>query len=534
MRTLFGITLYACALLALPFSAPSNAQGMCTHLGESVECPGGVTPGSESLRFEGMFIIWADGSMTPTIECCSPFDPMIPEPPEPTPPEPTPPEPTPPEPTPPEPTPPEPTPPEPTPPEPTPPEPTPPEPTPPVKDDSIGLDENLELKGPTDMAGRTPEPSPLSPEKTSTAPNDEANLNSKTFTTLEEEVEKMLEAERASSAVPIDNSVSYCGPDVTDGFLEALELIAARIQALPDTNKGTLDGLAFMLANGQDMDYLPRLDFWQGNNPNCPNNRCASSDPCFTLFDTCVPRHVLSDTLYGFAVGMVGLHRQEAVAGGAYAEYNKRSGDGWLAAAKAALEDIGGPASDMKENPASVGAYYFGHSIAVAVESGKLGGEGNTPVSGMKPDDVKEEGDALSTFDRYIKPSMNQAYAWMKDCKTCPDTTPLYTYGWVQGIFAKRKDWSRMSWTIKGEDGEDMVQEVNDEFLFLDPFEDKPKEGPMTQTGANTFEVSVEDKLDLLEPVIKKHASYFRRWERYYNDNDIQFEFEDDQVADAP
>ncbi|MEH6550710.1 MAG: hypothetical protein V7711_05870 [Pseudomonadales bacterium] len=377
---------------------------------------------------------------------------------------------------------------------------------------------------PTDSPSTTRTNTTTVPDSTKTATAAAGGATAtKTATqpTLEELVEKQSAQEQADLQKSYDeDSTPYCGPDATKGFLEALALIAARMEELSSEEKGQFDGLVFMLANGQEMDYFPDHRAWPGDFRQCPSKQCKRKDRCYTLFGRCVARHVLSDTMYGFVVGMVGLGNLEAKAGGAYAEFNKAGGFGGVSAALESIdEDVLGLPSSQKENPASVGAYRFGMSIADAVEDGRINtDDGTTSVlEGLNVGDVVDPGDTIPAFDKHLAPALDTAYAHLKPCKDCPNSTPIYSYGFTQGIFDGNKDFSRAAWKLEG----DKYQVINEAFLFTDPYTDKER---VLESGSdddgNYYEVT-ESKLDDLDITIENKTPT-RSWTKYYTEKGIE------------
>ncbi len=69
-------------LLALAHGGHAQAPQGCQHLGNNVQCPGGVADGSGSLQFlnGGLDILWSDTTVTAAAGCCALFVVVTPSP----------------------------------------------------------------------------------------------------------------------------------------------------------------------------------------------------------------------------------------------------------------------------------------------------------------------------------------------------------------------------------------------------------------------------------------------------------------------
>ena len=458
----------AFALLAinLAIATPGLAQP-CTHLGNDVQCPEGVAPGTNSSSFDGPNIIWGDGTRTPVIECCDPFVPPAPEPePEiiPTPePEPV----------------------------------STPEPTPSPESDPMpeatsspqvpSTPETPEAPSIPSAPGATPTPKPT-PGGTPGTGKENIELKGPLDTEKDEETDKFLreiEERRARRKAEVEKlekglkNVSeglselnndlkdlvdkiesapprrkrsfyrqeegehYCGPDVTIPFLNALRRIRFRVDHLPATEGGMIGGNLFMLrgdSQAQNMDYwssLPdketkRHHDWKGT-AICPSSSCFnSSNGCYTFLGGCFPRHVFSDILYGFIADRLFLPEFNAKAGGAFAQFLKKGPLQALGAAALSFYEDMGPvwvkdAEDggPKEAAASISAYKFGDELSEDMDFNL----------NIKPDEINK-----SDIEN-LKEGVYRTWPMFKKCKPCPDPTPLYSF----------KDFSDDPWLLMGD-----------------------------------------------------------------------------------
>ncbi|MCP5156695.1 MAG: hypothetical protein H6983_21140 [Ectothiorhodospiraceae bacterium] len=77
--TLAGLLVTASGLLGALTPHPALAQVGCQHLGNTVQCPAGVSDGAFSLNFVngGLSILWSDNAITLTAGCCDLFLPPV-------------------------------------------------------------------------------------------------------------------------------------------------------------------------------------------------------------------------------------------------------------------------------------------------------------------------------------------------------------------------------------------------------------------------------------------------------------------------
>jgi hypothetical protein len=230
---------------------------------------------------------------------------------------------------------------------------------------------------------------------------------------------------------------SYCGPDVTQAYLAALQRVYRRMQQVSDSDKGVYDGTKFLGRNGW------RIDQWPNSMPaaggqSCPTGKCDSSGNsvgqlCYTLFGQCVPGHVLNDIMFGFTADLayVPTAMQELGAHWAEAHYNLEdkadypdSVEGYVKAAWRA--------ADPKISQRS---YEIGDELAEEWSS-------DNPMSGSEID-AKIGAD----WEGFLS-ELTTAYPWLADCLPCPGGGTFS--GWS-------RDWSRSDWTL--EDGTDVTYE---------------------------------------------------------------------------
>jgi len=206
----------------------------------------------------------------------------------------------------------------------------------------------------------------------------------------------------------IDEEASYCGPDVTSAFMAALARVHRRMKNLPDNEKGIVDAAdplfsdSFLPRNGTNIDQKPLLP----KDGICPSGACSKDgnsvgQPCYTLFGKCVPEHVLNDIMFGFVSDQLYIPEVVQAIGGAYHQYS--SYGSW-------------------EPDTSREAYDFGDEISEDFDAGEV------PTPDTVQDDLK-----------LLMADVVSDYPWIKDCKACPDTTPLSEW---------KGDFSRRAWKL--------------------------------------------------------------------------------------
>lgn len=110
----------------------------------------------------------------------------------------------------------------------------------------------------------------------------------------------------------------YCGPDITTVFFARLKVMATRLQALPDSERGVFDGTLFLARNGANMDFVTGGLKDSQSNPVCPTAKCSGigHTSTFTLCGQCIISHVDNDMEYGFVAKMLGVPWSVQLAGG--------------------------------------------------------------------------------------------------------------------------------------------------------------------------------------------------------------------------
>ncbi len=205
--------------------------------------------------------------------------------------------------------------------------------------------------------------------------------------------------------------ISYCGPDVTPMFVEALVRIKERMKDVPDDNKGAIDGLSFLLDNGINIDIKPLLSAWHeaGGGAVCPSGACAAAgnakgQDCYSLWGYCVPQHVMNDIMFGFVASEVGVSEIAQILGGQYHEISSRF----------AFDPI-----------TSAESYRAGSRMAQAMDDA-----GRIPPS------------TIITWMGNINTEMELFnYPWIVDCVDCPDPTPMTHF---------LADFSTRDWLLAG------------------------------------------------------------------------------------
>ena len=220
---------------------------------------------------------------------------------------------------------------------------------------------------------------------------------------------------------------NYCGPDVTQAYLAALQRVYRRMQQVSDSDKGVYDGTKFLGRNGWGIDQWPNL-----GGQECPSGKCDSGGNsvgqyCYTLFGQCVPRHVLNDIMFGFTADLVEVPTamQELGAHWAEAHYNLEdkanypdSVEGYVKAAWRAAD----PRISQR-------SYEIGDEMAEEWSSGN-------PMSG-----TEIAAEIKGDWEGFLS-ELTSVYPWLADCVPCPGggTFP----GWF-------RDFSRDPWNL--EDG---------------------------------------------------------------------------------
>ncbi len=211
----------------------------------------------------------------------------------------------------------------------------------------------------------------------------------------------------------------YCGPDMTAAYVAALKRVRARIEALPDSEKGAWDGAGFLSRNGGSIDervrpvHKPGAAAGDDSQWLCPTGACADlpgpGGGTMSLFGHCLPQHVGNDIMYGFVAALLGVPWPIQTAGGYYAEYTSYGGI---------------------DPPQSRSAYKIGNYVA------------DLNPDEYTVDNVRDRFQQAWRF-RELGGSMNaieDAYPALAQCKTCPAD-------YVEPGQLLR-DWSQSEWTL--------------------------------------------------------------------------------------
>lgn len=120
----------------------------------------------------------------------------------------------------------------------------------------------------------------------------------------------------------------YCGPDITSVFFARLKLMATRLAALPDSERGLFDGTVFLARNGVNMDFVTGSLRDPTGNPVCPTAKCSGigHTSTFTLCGQCMISHVDNDIEFGFVAKMLGVPMSVQLAGGHAWDFWQRGG----------------------------------------------------------------------------------------------------------------------------------------------------------------------------------------------------------------
>ncbi len=110
----------------------------------------------------------------------------------------------------------------------------------------------------------------------------------------------------------------YCGPDITSVFFARLKLMAARLAALPDSERGVFDGTLFLARNGVSMDFVTGSLKDPAANAVCPSAKCSGVQhtSTFTLCGQCMISHVDNDIEFGFVAQLLDVPWAIQSAGG--------------------------------------------------------------------------------------------------------------------------------------------------------------------------------------------------------------------------
>jgi len=238
-----------------------------------------------------------------------------------------------------------------------------------------------------------------------------------------------------SGAKPVKGP-NYCGPDVTRAYMAALQRVSKRMQGVPDSEKGPLEGARFLERNGWNIDQWPSPETKILNVAGeCPSGWCSQSGNekgqlCYTLFGFCVPRHVLNDIMLGFTADQLGVPFQVQKIAGHFAEarFNipgeAHRGHDWKSKLRAVA---------MFADPAiSQRSYELGDEL-----SEEWGPEFEDWFTDA-PDPKKMQEWIAGDWAGFLT-ELKNAYPWLAQCVPCPDPTPLSEWS---------RDWSRHPWRL--------------------------------------------------------------------------------------
>ncbi len=116
----------------------------------------------------------------------------------------------------------------------------------------------------------------------------------------------------------VPSGTDYCGSNITSAFFARLKLMAARLAALPDSERGVFDGTVFLARNGTNMDFVTGILKDPVGNPVCPTGKCSGvgHTSTFTLCGQCMISHVDNDIEFGFVARTMGVPWSVQLAGG--------------------------------------------------------------------------------------------------------------------------------------------------------------------------------------------------------------------------
>lgn len=228
---------------------------------------------------------------------------------------------------------------------------------------------------------------------------------------------------------PEEEHKDYCGPDISQAMLEAINRLWDRVQDLPDSEKGVWDGVWFMNNNGDAFDAIVSPLLPEGPVPVdadprttwiCPSGKCATLSQAFrpsTLWGYCLPQHMINEILASFVGSAVGVPLIVFVDG---ANFRELLNYGHL------------------EGNAPLMAYQTGYGFQDAIEDDADGHLDQQEAKEIM--DSFMQGKVLGFFrlpNRYQV--VIEEYPWLLDCLPCPDATP--------GHFSK--DFTSNEWTLK-------------------------------------------------------------------------------------
>jgi len=126
----------------------------------------------------------------------------------------------------------------------------------------------------------------------------------------------------------LEDDTPYCGPDITEKLLEAFKRVQSRVNDLPDSEKGPVDGTMFLNNNGMGIDFRVSKKRDENDNPVCPSEECMAPDGQGTVMicGQCVMEHIANDMMFGVVANMVEVPFSVQLIGAHYAEYTSYGG----------------------------------------------------------------------------------------------------------------------------------------------------------------------------------------------------------------
>lgn len=126
----------------------------------------------------------------------------------------------------------------------------------------------------------------------------------------------------------VPTGTDFCGPDITSVFFSRLKIMATRLAALPDSERGMFDGTVFLARNGVNMDFVTGSLRDPTGSPVCPTAKCSGigHTSTFTLCGQCMISHVDNDIEFGFVTKMLGVPLSVQLAGGHAWDFWQRGG----------------------------------------------------------------------------------------------------------------------------------------------------------------------------------------------------------------
>jgi hypothetical protein len=127
----------------------------------------------------------------------------------------------------------------------------------------------------------------------------------------------------------IDVTAAICGPEITQGLLDALTRIRDRVRdEVSDADKGWSDGTFFLERNGVNIDYQMNCSTNSMGESICPTDACKAPDGQTTvmLCGHCIMEHNANDIMFGFVSNQLGVPYLVQNLGAEWAQYNSYGG----------------------------------------------------------------------------------------------------------------------------------------------------------------------------------------------------------------